>query len=163
MRHSRNFERHYAHLQERVGRENHKQDVIAHFFTNHDEKFHKILHNQEKSLNCGPLADRVRRMTHRTTNDYLLAEEQLYSELLTLVHTKTEKIDFIARRLLLDERYDAVTKNALTVTLASEALLLGPLEVLSLPLWGAYFGLKEIRDHHKHFEQWRSIRKHRIQ
>lgn len=161
LRHSRNFQAHYRRLEEH-GMGAHKEDVIAHFFTDHDKKFRNILRNQERSLAAGPLCQRVRKFTHRTTQDYLLQEEQLYSELLTLVHTRTEKIDAISKKLRFDERYDALMNKALATTLVSEVALLGPLEVLSLPLWGAYFSLKGLQDHHAHFEQWRGIKKHRI-
>ncbi len=162
-RHTHFFDSRYRVLERRVGDIPHvKEDVLAHFFTTHNKQFINLLDKQEASFGHGKLRTKLDSFLHRDYTAYLHKEEELFSELLYLLHTKNDRIEELAKKFSRDEWYEKIREGTMLTALGSEIVLLGPLEILSVPLWGVYFGMGTLEKLSHQFDDWRHIKKHRI-
>lgn len=146
-----------------------KEGFIMHYLKEHQEKFTSVVKKQQhllqhplKSPFEQKIVDLVHKKTHSTLQDYLHQEEELYSNYLALTIQNTKTIEEFSKELHHHEVYNKCKNYILDASLAITAIPLGPLELASLPLWGAYFSLKELEKLDHNFQRWRSIEKPRI-
>lgn len=168
-RHSKNFREHYERFCEQhdistvfPGDDGLKDDVLAHFFINHDKQLHRILHAQEKSLKTNPITRYLRKVSHTRTRDYLLKEEQVYGELLLLLHTKAKSAEQLSEDFAHLDYLERIRQGSRQAAIPISAVPLGPLELVALPFWASYLSVGLLEKHNAAFSSWQQTKKHRI-
>lgn len=133
------------------------RDIFVRFFFHYDKPFLKSLEQQEKQFQKKP--SWLRQKLNKDYQGWLYKEEEIFSRVLALAHTKEVNVERFAKRYTREEWYDRLEQGTLAAALGSEFLLLGPLELLSVPIWGLYAGERVFEKLNSDFKKFR---KHRI-
>lgn len=147
-----------------------KEGFLIHYLQDHQQKFTSVLEKQQHHLHHHPLkspfgeeiVEFYHKKTHTTLVDYLHKEEEIYSNYLALAIQNTKTIEGFSKQQHHHEIYEQCKEYILHASLAITAVPLGPLELASLPFWGAYFSLKELETLQENFQTWRTIEKPRL-
>lgn len=153
---------------ERLGALLNRDDFLIHFFTKHEKNYSNILEEQHQALwrNEEGLLKKIRQVYHKGSKtrlvDFFHREEELFSEFLELYMQRAGDLQKMYNYYEHKELHDKLETYVLKGSMAVSAVPLGPLELLSLPLWGTYISMHELENLSSNFSEWRKINKARI-
>ena len=146
-----------------------RDEILGIFFIDHIDEIEKILKKQEKEIKSPPkkgkigwITEKYKSKTRQDLVGLLHKEEELFSEYLSLYWTKIQDLENRSKYYKEHELYDKIKDYVLKGSVAITAVPLGPIELLSIPLWGTYLSMESIEKLNKNFEDWRKIEKPRI-
>lgn len=99
---------------------------------------------------------------HHTYLDFLKLEEKFFNEVLNLFLQRTQSLQLQIKLIEENKAREKIIQYVKTGAITITAVPLGPLEVLSVPFWGAYLSLEYLSKFRKDFKEWQRIEKNRI-